>query len=160
MDSLNWTIEFINKSVLEFAKKQNDLRTYEVYFIESDIKRSYLGLPDMWLAMVQEHRMPLIISDLLYCLKEELRDVIENDAVKNKETFKFAESVRRHIYEKSNNIALLSIVAVIGLEFWQKLPGYSLDLATNISIVLCDMTRIPFQIDMCMKKRMPARMIC
>lgn len=141
---LNWTIEFINKSVLEFAKKQNDLRTYEVYFIESDIKRSYLGLPDMWLAMVQEHRMPLIISDLLYCLKEELRDVIENDAVKNKETFKFAESVRRHIYEKSNNIALLSIVAVIGLEFWQKLPGYSLDLATNISIVLCDMTRIPF----------------
>lgn len=139
---LNWTIEFINKSVIELAKNQNGLRTYEIYFIEDEVKRSYLGLPDMWMAMVQEHSLPLIISDLLYCLKEELRDVIENAAVKNKEKLKFAENVRQHIYEKSNNIALLSIVAVIGIEFWQKLPGYSLDLATNISIVLCDMTRI------------------
>lgn len=139
---LNWTIEFINKAVLERVMKQNDLQTYEIYFIEDEVKRSYFGLPDMWLAMVQEHRMPLIISDMLYCLKEELRDVIDNDSVKNKETLKFAENVRKHIYEKSNNIAFLSIIAVIGIEFWQKLPGYSLDLATNINIVLCDMTRI------------------
>ena len=144
---LNWTIEFINKSVYEFAKKQNGLRTYQINFIEDGVKRSYIGSPDMWLAMVQEHRMPLIISDLLYCLKEGLRDVIDNDAVKNEKIVKFAENVRRHIYEKSNNIALLSIIAAIGIEFWQKLPGYSLDLVTDINIVLCDMvrvTRVPF----------------
>lgn len=138
---LNWAIEFTNKAVLELAKEQSDLRTYEICFVEDGIKRSYLGLPDMWLATVQEHRMPLVISDLLYCLKEELRNVIENDAVKNKETIKFAENVRRNIYEKSNNIALLSVIADIGREFWKKLPDYLLDLITNIHIVLLDLTR-------------------
>lgn len=146
---LNWTVEFVNKAVLELAKKQNDLQTYEIYFIENNVKKSYIGLPDMWLATVKEHMMPLVIGDLLYCLKQELRSVIYNDAVKNKETVKFAENVKKCIFEKSNNIALLSIISVIGGEFWQKLPGYSLDLATNINIVLYDMarvTRVPFSI--------------
>lgn len=140
---LNWAIDFVNKAVLDLAEKhEGGLPTYEINFIEDNIKRSYLGLPEMWLATTEEHRMPTVISDLIYCLKEELRGVIENDAVVNKETAKFAKNVNQLIYEKSNNIALLTIIADIGMEFRHKLPGYALDLATNIDIILNDSTRL------------------
>ncbi|RPF47680.1 hypothetical protein EDD70_0478 [Hydrogenoanaerobacterium saccharovorans] len=140
---LNWTIEFVNKVVLSFAKKnEGGLPTNEIKFIEQNIKKSYLGLPEMWLVTTQEHRAPTIISDLIYCLKEELRNVIENDKVVNKETAIFAENVKKLIYEKTNNIALLTIIADIGMEFRHKLPGYALDLATNIDIILIDLEKL------------------
>lgn len=140
---LNWAIKFVNQAVLDFAEKhKDDLPTYEINFIENNIKKSYLGLPEMWLVTTQENRMPTVLSDLIYCLKEELRSVIKNDAVVNKETTKFAENVKKIIYEKSNNIALLTIIAEIGMEFCEKLPGYALELATNIYIIVNDLTRL------------------
>jgi len=140
---LNWVIDFVNKAILSFAEKQNeDLPIYEINFIENDVKKEYLGFVEMWLVTTEEHRMPMIISDLIYCLKKELCDVIKNDAVVNKETVKFAENVKRLIYEKSNNIALLTIIADIGMEFWEKLPGFALDLVTNIGIIRSDLQRL------------------
>ncbi|WP_160687102.1 SMEK domain-containing protein [Clostridium sp. C2-6-12] len=140
---LNWAINFVNKSVLDLAEKhEDDLPTYEINFIEDNVKKSYLGFTEMWLVTTQEDRMPMVISDLIYCLKEELRSVIENDAVVNKETAKFAENVKKLIYEKSNNIAFLTIIADIGMEFCEKLPGYALELTTNIDIILNDLTRL------------------
>ncbi|WP_238881720.1 SMEK domain-containing protein [Clostridium sp. YIM B02551] len=144
---MNWAIDFVNKAILDLAKKhENGLLTYEINFIEDNIKKSYLGLPEMWLATTEEDRMPTVISDLIYCLKEVLRSAIENDAVENKETVKFAENVKKLIYEKSNNIALLTIIADIGMEFCQKLPGYALELTTNIDIILNDLTRLSLSI--------------
>lgn len=141
-EGLNWTIGFVNKAVSALAEKyEGGLFTYEINFVEDNLKRSYIGIPEMWLATLEDHRMPMVISDLLFCLKEELRSVIENDAVVNKETAKFAYNVSKLIYDKSNNIALLAIIADIGMEFRQKLPGYALDLTTNIDIILCDLTR-------------------
>ena len=141
-EGLNWAINFVNKAISALAGKyEGGLFTYEINFIEDNIKKSYLGLPEMWLATVEEHRMPMVMSDLLFCLKEKLCSVIENDAVVDKETAKFANNVRKLIYDKSNNIALLAIIADIGIEFRKKLPGYALDLATNIDIVHHDLTR-------------------
>ncbi|UJA32838.1 SMEK domain-containing protein [Clostridium sporogenes] len=145
---LNWAINFVNKAVLELEKKcEGGLLTYEINFIDKEIKKSYLGLPEMWLVTTEEYRMPTVISDLIYCLKEVLRSVIENDSVENKETIEFAENVRQLIYEKSNNIALLTIIADIGMEFCEKLPGYALELATNIDIILIDLTRFSLSIN-------------
>lgn len=141
-EGLNWTISFVNKAVSALAEKhEGGLFTYEINFVEDNLKKSYVGIPEMWLATLEENRMPTVISDLLFCLKEELRIVIENDAVVNKETAKFAYNVSKLIYDKSNNIALLAIIADIGMEFRQKLPGYALDLTTNIDIILHDLTR-------------------
>jgi hypothetical protein len=142
-DGLNWAIEFVNKAVLNLsAKIAKGLPTYEINFLEDNLKREYLGFHEMWLVTTQEHSMPLVLSDLIYCLKEKLRYVIKNDAVKNKETVKFANNVKKTIYEKSNNTALLTIIADIGMEFIQKLPGFALDLATNIYIILDDLSRL------------------
>ncbi|MDF2503317.1 MAG: hypothetical protein K0R06_808, partial [Clostridium sp.] len=141
-EGLNWTIGFVNKAVSALAEKhEGGLFTYEINFIDDNLKKSYIGIPEMWLATLEEHRMPMVISDLLFCLKEELRSVIENDAVVNKETAKFAYNVSKLIYDKSNNIALLTIIADLGMEFRQKLPGYALDLTTNIDIIRHDLTR-------------------
>ncbi|WP_027630689.1 SMEK domain-containing protein [Ruminiclostridium cellobioparum] len=141
-EGLNWAISFVNKAVSALAEKhEGGLFTYEINFVEDNLKKSYIGISEMWLATLEEHRMPMVISDLLFCLKEELRSVIENDAVVNKETTKFAYNVSKLIYDKSNNIALLSIIADIGMEFRQKLPSYALDLTTNIDIILHDLTR-------------------
>lgn len=145
---LNWAIDFVNKAVLELAEKhEGGLPTYEINFIEDNIKKSYQGLPDMWLVTTQEHKMPTVISDLIYCLKEELRSVIGNDVGTKEETAKFVKNVNKLIYEKSNNIALLTIIADIGMDFRQKLPGCAVDLATNINIILHDLTRLPLLIN-------------
>lgn len=141
-EGLNWAISFVNKAVSALAGNHEDgLHSYEVFFIEDDLKQTYIGIPEMWLATTEEYKMPMVISDLIFCLKEELRKVIENDAVVNKETAKFANNVRELIYEKSNNIALLTIIADMGMEFSHKLPGYALDLTTNIDIILIDLSR-------------------
>ncbi len=140
---LNWAIDFVNNAASSLTEKNKGcLSTYEINFIEDNIKRSYQGSPEMWLVTTEEYRMPMIISDLIYCLKEDLASVIENDAVVDKETAKFAINVSKHIYEKSNNIALLTIISDIGMKFRQKLPGYALDLTTNIDIILLDLTRL------------------
>ena len=45
------------------------------------------------------------------------------------------------MYTNSNNIALLTIIEEIGLHFKNELPGYALDLASSIEILLYDTRR-------------------
>ncbi|SHI01064.1 hypothetical protein SAMN02745196_02322 [Clostridium collagenovorans DSM 3089] len=156
---LNWAINFVNNAVLEIEGKcEGGLLKYEINYIDKNIKKTYLGLPEMWLVTTEQHSMPIVISDLIYCLKEELRSVIENDAVVNKETVRFAENVRECIYEKSNNIALLTIIADIGMEFFEKLPGYALELATNIYIIHNDLSRFSLSINNPVKEMLEKQM--
>lgn len=142
-DALNWTINFVNKGV-DYLNKKQKLNEYSLFFVEENISKSYLGYDNMWLATAEEHTIPLVLSDLLFCLKEELICVINNDMVKDNKTIEFANNVKRTIINKSNNIALLSIIVDIGLEFSEKLPGYALDLATNIDLVLLDLRKYSF----------------
>ncbi|MGL5767532.1 MAG: SMEK domain-containing protein [Sarcina sp.] len=157
---LNWAINFVNNAVLEQdGKCEGGLLKYEINDLDKNIKKIYLGLPEMWLVTTQQHRMPTVISDLIYCLKEELRNILENDSVINKETVRFAENVREYIYEKSNNIALLTIIADIGMEFFEKLPGYALGLATNIYIVRNDLSRFSLSLNDPMKEMLKKQML-
>ena len=64
-EGLNWTIGFVNKAVSALAEKHEDgLFTYEINFIDDNLKKSYIGIPEMWLATLEEHRIPMVISDL------------------------------------------------------------------------------------------------
>jgi hypothetical protein len=139
----NWAINFVNKAVLRYEEmNQITLHSYEIYFPEEDVKRSYKGLPEMWLATTVDHKMPLVISDLLYCLIVVLRSIITIPRIKdNNELVKTFNTIKQRIYEKSNNIALLSIISNIGMEFPEKLPGYALDLVLNIDLVKLDFDR-------------------
>lgn len=139
---LEWAVNFINKAVVHFSENNpNKVNTYKVYFFRDDEIKNYLGSTDMWLATTEEHRMPMIISDLIYCMSTEICKMISSKAVAVNTKIKFANYVKKIIYEKSNNIALLTVILDIGLSFKDNLPGFSLDLATNIEIIELDLMR-------------------
>lgn len=143
--ALSWSIEFVNKAVLNLSKNSNEnLLEYKIQFVEENTSKTYLGVPDMWLVTAQNGKMPMIISDLLFCLKTVLRSIIKSKLYTDGEIFEFAESVKKFIYEKSNNIASLTIITDIGMEFSEKLPGYTLDIVTNIHLVRNDTARFIF----------------
>ena len=156
---LEWTINFVNKAVLRFIGKQKDMPTYEINFIELGIKKSYYGYERMWLTTAQEYNMPMILSDLLYNLKVVLSYIIKNAVLNKEDTVKFAENVKKRIYEKSNNIALLSIIADIGMEFRQKMPGFALDIATNIDLIQHDIIRLSLSIKSPIKDMLEKQML-
>lgn len=139
---LEWTIQFVNKAVKTFqTKSKENLPLYTIYFDETKSTKSYLGYENLWLATSQEFRVPMVISDLLYCLKSELREIIKVIS-KNKTILEeFTKKIKGEIFSKSNNIALLTIISEIGMEFNDVLPGYALDIASNIDLIIHDLTR-------------------
>ncbi len=138
---LNWTIEIVNKIVSRYSDLENPLLEYEVVFVDSDKTKTYWGLPEMWMATSQTYNNPMLVGDLLYILKDYCIDQIKNINIDINKRRNFANFIKNTIYEKTNNIFLLSIIEEIGLSCSKELPGYALDLVTNIDFVLLDYTR-------------------
>ena len=140
--ALDWVIEFVNKCVLRFAETLPDcVMNTEICFIDNDTTKSYYGTREMWMAIEDEYQIPMVISDLAYSLKEFLCDIVEHDYTKDKKTNEVLQGIRDIIYEKSNNVILLAVIASVAMQFPTKLPGLMLDLASCIDIVLWDISR-------------------
>ena len=139
---LDWVIGFVNKCILRFAETLPEcVINTEVYFIDNDRTKSYYGTREMWMAIEDEYQIPMVISDLAYSLKEFLCDIVEHDYTKDKKTNDVLQGIRDIIYEKSNNVILLAVIASVAMQFPTKLPGLILDLASCIDIVLWDISR-------------------
>ena len=67
--------------------------------------REYYGNPQMWLAGVQEHHLPLVISDILYVLKSVLVKTIKEYADNKEDIEALAEMVKER-YMLSQTILL------------------------------------------------------
>lgn len=146
-DGLDWSIQFINKCITSFkTNKKGGLYEHPIFFIETAQKKLYWGCENLWLATAQEHSLPLLISDLIYCLKYEINLLLKN-ATKGEKLNNFANKIKKEIFEKSNNIALLTIISDIGMKYEKLLPGYSLDILTNIDLILYDLHRSVLCID-------------
>jgi len=140
-EGIKWAISFINKAVLQYQiNSPDDCFEYEIKFLNEDCTKKYIGNNLMWISTTIENHMPVLLSDLLYCLQELIIQIIQGKWLKEKTT-EFANNVKKYIYDNSNNIATLSIISNIGLKFDNELPGYALDLATNINIVMFDIQR-------------------
>lgn len=138
-----WTVDFVNSSVSYFASVQpNEIKKIELTFVDSGSKQVYWGHPKLWICASHEYEIPLLLSDVIYLLKKTIIKLLEivNDG-KDDSFYRFAEKIRSEIYKHSNNIALLSIVNYIGLHFIKELPGYAVDLATNMDLVWWDLSR-------------------
>lgn len=157
---LGWAIEFVNKAIANLSNNtKGGLQKYDVFFIDENITRSYMGHYDMWLITTKENTMPLILSDLIFCLKEEILKIIYADGLCDEDKKRFANIVKKVIYERANNIALLTIISEIGLSFKEKLPGYALDLASNIDIILNDITRYTLSIKNPLKEMLETQVL-
>ena len=144
---LQWAMRFVNQSVKKLSNNfEGDLPLYTIHFVESGKNKDYFGFERMWLATAQEYSMPVLLSDLIYCLKYEIFNIIEALKDNKKDYIKFANNIKEFLFRESNNIALLTIIADIGMEFENDLPGYALDLTSNIYLVLNDLTRYSMSI--------------
>lgn len=138
----NWAIKFINRAIQNYVDNEPEYAyKVSIYFTDENKCREYYGNPKMWLAGVQEHQLPLVISDILYVLKSVLIKTIKEYADNKEDIEALAEMVKREIYAKSNNIALFTIIEAIGMNFQRELPAYALDLVTSLELLYWDSHR-------------------
>lgn len=144
---VQWAIHFVNQCVEKLSNNlEGDLPLYTIHFVGDGENRGYFGFEKMWLATAQEYSIPTLLSDLIYCLKYEIIYIVKALKDTDKDYVKFANKIKEILYNESNNIALLTIVSDIGMEFSNDLPGYALDLTSNIYLVLNDLTRYSMSI--------------
>lgn len=145
--ALNWTICFINKGVDTYLQDyQKEELTVQIFFADNKVTRNYYATENFWLMGIQEHKGPVLLSDLIYLLKSFLIKQLE--AHQKEDIFiVLANFIKEIIYAKSNNIALLTIIEAIGLHFMNQLPGYALDLASCMELIYLDMERFQLYIN-------------
>lgn len=138
----NWVIQFVNQAVSNYAQNNpDDVLQVPIYFADKECTKEYYGSPGLWMAGVQDHSVPTIIGDIIYILKSILVNSMRNRIKDEKYIKALAVCVKEAIYKKSNNIAMLSIIESIGMNFQKELPGYALDLSSSFEIIYWDMHR-------------------
>lgn len=138
-----WAFDFINDSISYYASvKPDELEKIDLVFVESGLRQSYWGNPKLWICASCEYETPLLLSDIIYWLKNVIVNSLEFLKNQPGDSFlKLSNAVRQKIYEQSNNVALLSIIGYVGLHFQKELPGYAVDLASNMDLIWWDFSR-------------------
>lgn len=139
--SFEWAITFVNKAVQAFSEnKTNEIIKINVYFPEENGKREYWGNEWLWMADAMEHNLPEVLTDIVFVIKKSVINFIKSssDSVYIK---KISEYVKRTIYQKANNILLLSIVEAVGMNYQKEIPGYAIELASSMELIYYDIHR-------------------
>ena len=140
--AFEWAINFVNHCVEAYSRNRPDnIDSVRMYFTEGNRVQEYLGNGYLYLSSYVEYQLPLIISDVVYNLKITIINLINGLSVNANLARKFAYDIRKAIFEKTNNVAFLSIIEDVGLHFRNELPGYTLDLASNTKILFWDIQR-------------------
>ena len=123
--------------------KKNHSSDYKVslFFVNENVVRKYYACDQLWLMGIQDCCGLELLSDMIYLLRSRIVLYLESNIADKVLFERFANAVKTILYTKSNNIALLTIIEEIGLHFKNELPGYALDLASSIEILLCDTRR-------------------
>ncbi len=141
----DWAISFVNKAVLYFAEKhKKHIINISLRFLEDNTTKNYLGNSNMWLAGIKEYEVPTLIGDLIFILKNKLIRILDFKNINKDFLIRFSNYVKNSIYQKSNNVILLTIIAAIGIHYERELPGYALELITSLDIVAWDISRCAF----------------
>lgn len=138
---LEWAISFVNNAVQTFAEnKPDEITNIEIFFPKENKKRVYLGNGWLWMADIMEHNLPVVLTDIVFVIKKTVINSMRNSSdstyIKG-----LAEYVKNTIYEKANNVLLLSIIEAIGMNFQKEMPGYALELASSMELIYFDIHR-------------------
>ena len=155
---LKWSVNFLNKLMANYNGQQKD---DVIEIIKNKETKQYIGNEIHWFAGIEEHRLPMIIGDIIYWIKSELISFGEYLLSEtNQEQFSSVFlAIQEFVYNESNNVLLLSVVAAVGMHFRRKLPGYALDLATNIDVLFWDLHRYVELQDNPVRKRLEERIL-
>lgn len=140
--ALEWTIQLTNYAALYFRNKfPEDTFDINIWIDNVDDAKAYICYPDFWLAGVQENRVHELIGDALYLLiKSAVREINSDNSDKVAIT-KFAKHIKDTIIQKANNVMMLTIIEEIGRQCIKKLPGYAVELASSIELVMLDIQK-------------------
>lgn len=138
---LEWAIAFVNNAVQAFAEnKPDEIKKINIYFPKENNKKAYLGNGWLWMADIMEHNLPVVLTDIVFVIKKTVINTMKNSS-DSKYIKNLAEYIKKTIYEKSNNILLLSIIEAIGMNFQKEMPGYALELASSMELIYFDIHR-------------------
>lgn len=141
-EGFQWAIQFVNKAMAGYAANNpDDTIKIKILFVDSQTEREYWGNGSMWMAGIMEYSVPVLIGDIIFCLRDEIINCLESFKHDKELLTAFANYIKKTLYSDSNNIALLSIIEAIGFHFEWDLPGYSLDLITSMEIIHWDVSR-------------------
>ena len=138
---LEWAISFVNNAVQTFAEnKPDEITNIEIYFPKENKKKVYWGNGWLWMADIMEHNLPVVLTDIIFVIKKTVINTMRNSSdsayIKG-----LAEYVKKNIYEKANNILLLSIIEAIGMNYQKEMPGYAIELASSMELIYYDIHR-------------------
>ena len=140
---LEWIIQLTNHA----ATSMETLSTESVYYISiwetsPQDKKNFICNDNFWLAGIQEHRVHGLISDAIFIFTQMVIKEINSKTNDKESVVKFAEYIKSEILKKSNNVMMLSVIAEIGRNCEQVIPGYSLFLASSIDLIMLDIQKI------------------
>lgn len=136
-----WAISFVNYAIRTFAEnKPREITNIAIYFPEENTKRMYWGNGWLWMADIMEHNLPVVLTDIVFVIKKTVINTMRNSSdvayIKG-----LAEYIKKTIYEKANNVLLLSIIEAIGMNYQKEIPGYALELASSMELIYFDIHR-------------------
>ena len=138
---LEWAIAFVNKAIQTFAEnKPEEITKIDIYFSEENRKRVYWGNKWLWMADIMEHNLPVVLTDIVFAIKKTVINSMRNSS-DSAYIKRLAEYVKKIIYEKANNVLLLSIIEAIGMNYQKEMPGYALELASSMELIYFDIYR-------------------
>lgn len=139
---LLWAIGFINKCISNLATNHPaEVENVTLMLLDKTEEKKLFGNRDMWFAGVVEYQFPALLSDIIYLLRTEILRIINSGIHHDIDITEFANSIKATIFQKTNNISMLSIIEDVGCQFEKELPGYALDLATCMEIINWDIAR-------------------
>lgn len=136
---LEWIIELTNHVAVSMKKTLPEVVDDIYVWVNSpDDRKKYIYNPGFWLAGIQEQSVHELVGDAIFLFtKMAIRQI--NSKNNDKETVMwFAEYIKNEILNKANNIIMLSVLAEIGRNCNDIIPGYSLFLASSINLVMLD----------------------
>lgn len=139
---LYWAIRFINKCISNLATNHpTKIKKVTLMLLDKTEERKLFASRDMWFAGIDEYQFPALLSDIVYLLRIEILRIINGGIYHNIDITEFANNIKATIFQKTNNISMLSIIEDVGCQFEKELPGYALDLATCMEIIFWDIER-------------------
>lgn len=142
--TLSWLIFYLNNIATQYNKNEK-LYHFDLFFADNETHKKFIGNERMWIASFQEYQVPTIISDLIFTFEKFTEDGLSLLPADEKKVF--LERIKKVIIDNTNNIFLLSSILLFGLKNVQDVPGYAVDLASCLDLVLIDCSRFSLTIN-------------
>lgn len=137
--ALEWLIRLTNH-VADYMKKSFPEKAYDIN-VRDDFhkqKKSFIYISDFWLAGIQDGSVNELVGDGIYLFTKMAINEINAESNDEKIVKEFAKHIKTEIMNKANNAIMLSVIAEIGRNCEEIIPGYSLFLASSIDLVMID----------------------